>query len=231
MTSPRLTWLGDLLGRFGIVALFTMAALAKCGAIYKSADEWAASSPDFELLRLLSEVANLAFLLLIVATTIVRLKPLRSAQGLAPRLTALGGTFAMVFLVLTPPTVALSPTLNVFALCLTLVGFSLSVYVLYWLGRSFSIMAEARRLVTAGPYSIVRHPLYCVEEIAIIGVLLLHLSFLGMLIVALQWALQMRRMHNEELVLAEAFCNYGEYAARTPKFIPRLPVWPAQRSA
>ena len=231
MTSPRWTWLGDLLGRFGIVALFTMAASAKCGVIYKSAGEWAASSPDFELLRLLSEVANLAFLILIVATTIVRLKPLRSAEGLAPRLAALGGTFAMVFLVLTPPTVALSPTLNVFALCLTLVGFSLCVYVLYWLGRSFSIMAEARRLVTGGPYSIVRHPLYCVEEIAVIGVLLLHLSFLGMLIVAVQWALQMRRMHNEERVLAEAFSTYGDYAARTPKFIPRLPAWPAQRSA
>jgi len=231
MTAPRWTWAGDLLGRAGIIALFTLAASAKSRIIYEAIRDWSASSPDFEMLRLLSEMANLAFLILIVATAAVRLKPLRSADGIEPRVTAMAGTFAMVLLILITPTIELPPAFKVLALCLTVIGFSLSAYVLYWLGRSFSIMAEARRLVTAGPYAIVRHPLYVVEEIAVLGVLLFNLSPLAVLLVAVQWALQMRRMHNEERVLAQAFPDYAAYAARTPKFIPRLPAWPARKPA
>jgi protein-S-isoprenylcysteine O-methyltransferase Ste14 len=229
--APRWAWFGDLLGRVGIVLLFTLAASEKAKIIYETILDWSASSSDFEVLRLLSEVANLAFLILIVATAAVRLKPLRSAEGIEPRVTALAGTFAMVFLIMIPPTIPLSPAFKVFALCLTVVGFTLSAYVLFWLGRSFSIMAEARRLVTAGPYAIVRHPLYSVEEIAVLGVLLLHLSLPAVLLVAVQWSLQLRRMHNEERVLTRAFPDYGDYAAKTPRFFPRLAAWPARKTA
>ncbi len=231
MTAPRWTLLGDLFGRAGIIALFTLAASAKTQAIYKALREWSASAPDFEMLRLFSEVANLAFLILVIATAAVRLKPLRSAEGIEPRVTALAGTFAMVLLILLTPTIPLHPALQVFALFLMLTGFSLSTYVLFWLGRSFSIMAEARRLVTAGPYAMIRHPLYVAEEIAVIGVLLLNLSPVAMLLVAVHWALQMRRMHNEESVLAAAFPDYAGYAARTPKFIPRFLPGPARNPA
>ena len=78
-----------------------------------------------------------------------------------------------------------------------------------WLGRSFSIMAEARRLVTHGPYSIVRHPLYLAEEVAVIAVGLLNFSALSMVVLAAHWALQLRRMHNEEKVLTAAFPEYA----------------------
>ncbi|MGH6908386.1 MAG: hypothetical protein ACREDX_11080, partial [Aestuariivirga sp.] len=84
MTAPRWTWLGDLLGRIGIVVLFTLAASAKIQVISEAIRGRIYSSPDFEALRLLSETANLAFLILIVATTAVRLQPLRSAQGIEP---------------------------------------------------------------------------------------------------------------------------------------------------
>jgi len=231
MTGPRWTWAGDLFGRAGIIVLFTMTASAKAQIVYRALVGWWTSSPDFEMLRLLSEIANLAFVILIIATTAVRLQPLRCADGIEPRITALAGTFAMVLLVLIPSSISLPPPLKVFALGLTVIGFSLSAYVLYWLGRSFSIMAEARRLVTGGPYAVVRHPLYCVEEIAVIGVLLLNFSLPAVLLVAVQWALQMRRMHNEERVLAQAFPDYAAYAAKTPKFIPRLAAWPARKPA
>jgi len=32
------------------------------------------------------------------------------------------------------------------------------------------MMAEARRLVTSGPYRLVRHPLYLAEELAVVGI-------------------------------------------------------------
>ena len=44
-----------------------------------------------------------------------------------------------------------------------------SILVLWRLGKSFSIMPEARKLVTGGPYACARHPLYTVEIITIIG--------------------------------------------------------------
>jgi protein-S-isoprenylcysteine O-methyltransferase Ste14 len=55
---------------------------------------------------------------------------------------------------------------------LLLGGNALAVLVLVQLGRSFSIMAEARRLVTSGVYRWVRHPLYLAEELAVIGIVL-----------------------------------------------------------
>ena len=229
--TPQWTWAGDLLGRIAIVVVFGMGISAKSKAIFKNTQEWLSASPDFEALKLLSEMASLVFLVLVVSTTIIRLKPLRSAEGVEPRFTALAGTFATALIVLIPPTVALSPALKIMALCLTAVGFLLSAYVLYWLGRSFSIMAEARRLVTAGPYRFVRHPLYAVEEIAVIGTLMLNLSLPAVLLIAAQWALQLRRMHHEELVLGKAFPEYADYAARTPKVLPRFKAIQAQKPA
>jgi protein-S-isoprenylcysteine O-methyltransferase Ste14 len=91
-----------------------------------------------------------------------------------------------------------------------------------WLGRSFSIMAEARGLVTRGPYAIVRHPLYVAEEIAVIGMVLLNWSLLAVLLACAQWALQLRRMRHEEEVLETAFPDYASYAARTPRWLPAL---------
>jgi protein-S-isoprenylcysteine O-methyltransferase Ste14 len=55
---------------------------------------------------------------------------------------------------------------------LLLGGNALAVLVPVQLGRSFSIMAEARRLVTSGVYRWVRHPLYLAEELAVIGIVL-----------------------------------------------------------
>ena len=101
-------------------------------------------------------------------------------------------------------------------------GAALSAWVLLWLGRSFSIMAQARKLVTSGPYAIVRHPLYCCEALIALGVMLLVLSPLAVAIVIVQWCIQLRRMANEEKVLRAEFTAYEQYAARVPKLFPRL---------
>jgi protein-S-isoprenylcysteine O-methyltransferase Ste14 len=92
-------------------------------------------------------------------------------------------------------------------------------------------MAEARRLVTKGPYAIVRHPLYICEEIAILGVLIPVISPLAVLIVLVHALLQLRRMLNEEKVLRATFSEYEDYAARTPRLIPRLRGWKGRVTA
>ncbi len=105
-------------------------------------------------------------------------------------------------------------------LCLTFAGSVLSAYVLVWLGRSFSIVPEARRLITGGPYSIVRHPLYMTESLAALGIVLLHWTATAAILACLQFCLQLRRMHNEEKVLGAAFPEYAAYAERTPRLLP-----------
>jgi protein-S-isoprenylcysteine O-methyltransferase Ste14 len=96
--------------------------------------------------------------------------------------------------------------------------------ILLHLGKSFSIMAEARTLVTGGPYAIVRHPLYVAEAIATVGVLVGFFSWAAVAIVIVQFACQIQRMRNEEAVLLGTFpVDYARYMARTKRLIPG--VW------
>ena len=88
------------------------------------------------------------------------------------------------------------------------------------LGRSISILPQARRLVTWGPYALVRHPLYLGEIVAIIGVALQYLSTWALLLVGLQFAFQLLRIENEERVLVQVFPEYADYVARTARLVP-----------
>jgi len=217
LDPTRVTLLGDFAGRATLVAVFSYLAISQTlGVIALFGDP---GVPRF--LDLATRLANIAYLVLVVCLAFVRLKPIRSAEGLEPRLSALAGTFLSVALVALPLT-DIGTGLRVTSLILVAAGWVLSIWVLLWLGRAFSIMAQARRLVTAGPYAIVRHPLYLCEEITVLGVALTHFSLAAVLIVAVQWMFQLRRMTNEEKVLGAAFPEYAAYATRTPKIIPRL---------
>jgi protein-S-isoprenylcysteine O-methyltransferase Ste14 len=105
---------------------------------------------------------------------------------------------------------------------LILFGSAAAVITLVRLGRSFSMMAEARRLVTSGPYRFVRHPLYIAEELAMIGLLMQFFSLSSAFVLAVQIAFQLRRMHNEEAVLAESFPEYAAYQQRTARLLPGI---------
>ena len=208
---------GDLVGRIALVAIFaTLAANQTLNIIAQFGDS---GEPRF--LELAIRLVNIAYVALVVGLTIARLKPIRNAEGFEPRLSALAGTFLAIVLAALP-LADIGTGLRVTALILMAAGWLLSACVLLWLGRAFSIMAQARRLVTTGPYAIVRHPLYLCEEIMVLGVALMHFSIAAVLIVAAQWMFQLRRMSNEEKVLGAAFPESAAYAARTPKIIPLL---------
>jgi protein-S-isoprenylcysteine O-methyltransferase Ste14 len=84
------------------------------------------------------------------------------------------------------------------------------------LGDSFSIAPQARKLVTKGIYSKVRHPVYVFGTLAILGIALhLHLWAL-LLVVLLIIPLQVVRARAEERVLHEKFGEeYLRYRSRT----------------
>jgi protein-S-isoprenylcysteine O-methyltransferase Ste14 len=170
--SPVACWLGsgsyDWLARATVIVVFTALATLSLAGAFHAATSWTDQPLDHQLLNIAARISNGLFLALVAATTLSRLRPVRKAAGLQPRVSALLGTFMAGSLALLPPA-QLPPIWLAVSSALVLVGTSLSFAVLRWLGRSFSIMAEARQLITHGPYAIVRHPLYVCEEIALVG--------------------------------------------------------------
>jgi protein-S-isoprenylcysteine O-methyltransferase Ste14 len=162
---------------------------------------------------------TITFMLLVAAVVILRSRPSAKASGLEPRISALAGSFAMYSIVFFPRR-ELSLTLEMISTALTFIGTAGAVVALGQLGRSFSVMAETRQLVTSGPYRLVRHPLYLAEQIAIIGVFIQYASVWTGLLLAVQIAFQLRRMHNEETILTTSFPVYIEYRQTTARLIP-----------
>jgi protein-S-isoprenylcysteine O-methyltransferase Ste14 len=171
------------------------------------------------LAEVLARTGVLLFFVLAAWLALIRMRPVGKAPGLQPRLSALAGSFLLLSVVLFPRH-DLSIGFNLLSAGLIFLGHVLAVYALAWLGRSFSIMAEARRLVTDGPYALVRHPLYVAEEIAVIGLFLQHASLWTALLIIAHFAFQLQRMRNEEQILRETFPAYAAYAARTWRLIP-----------
>jgi protein-S-isoprenylcysteine O-methyltransferase Ste14 len=81
---------------------------------------------------------------------------------------------------------------------------------------------RAARRVTTGLYAGVRPPLYLAEAIASLGIFLLYRSAEAAVLVVLQFAIQLRRMQEEEKVLQAAFPDYEAYRKRTARLIPGL---------
>lgn len=169
-----------------------------------------------------ARISLIIFLALLVLFHSIRAQPVREASGWQPKISALLGlTLGNVLLLL--DRTELSPQLSVLSALLLLVGNYLCIVTLLHLGRSLSIMAEARRLVSNGPYRWVRHPLYFAEEIATVGIFLQFSSWAAAGVLSVHFVFQIARMLNEERVLTEAFPEYRDYAARTARLIPG--VW------
>jgi protein-S-isoprenylcysteine O-methyltransferase Ste14 len=173
------------------------------------------------ILNVAMRVSVIAYLVVIAATVVVRMRPARKARGVEPRISALIGTFLLTVVVLFPRR-ELSLSADVVSTVLTLAGNAFAVLVLTQLRGSFSIMAEARELVTAGVYRLVRHPLYLAEEIAAIGVVMQFFSPWTAPILAVQIGFQLRRMRNEEVILAANFPEYLAYRKKTARILPGI---------
>lgn len=171
------------------------------------------------VLSAVSHTATLVFLAVLVVMFAVRHVPQRTTLGFFPRCAAVAGTFLGVGIVLLPPQ-EISPALYIASLLLIISGIIFAICAGLVLGRSIGILPEARRLVTWGPYAVVRHPLYLGEIVAMIGVALQYLSVWALLLLGLQCAFQLQRIKYEERVLLKFFPEYGGYAERTARLVP-----------
>jgi protein-S-isoprenylcysteine O-methyltransferase Ste14 len=209
----------DLLMRFPLMVYAVFAAKVQVAGLLQYAD---AGSLDFvHIIHIAMRLSTIAFTVLIATTVFLRTPPARKACGLEPRISALFGTFLLSGIVLFPRC-ELSLSLEMISTVSILIGTVGAIVALSQLGRSFSLMAETRRLVTSGPYRYVRHPLYLTEGIATIGICVQFASVWTALLLAIQIGFQLRRMHNEEVVLNVSFPEYAAYRQTTARLIPGL---------
>jgi protein-S-isoprenylcysteine O-methyltransferase Ste14 len=207
----------DRLMRLPFLGWMVFCAVAQSAELIRFINTAVHIDPVYIAMRM----SAIAFLLLLAAATIMRTRPSGKANGLEPRISALVGTFMMYSIVLFPRR-ELSLSLEMISTVLTLIGTAGAIVALSQLGRSFSLMAETRQLVTSGPYRFVRHPLYLAEEVAVFGVFIQFASVWTALLFAANIAVQLRRMHNEELVLTASFPEYGAYRQNTARLIPGI---------
>jgi protein-S-isoprenylcysteine O-methyltransferase Ste14 len=99
---------------------------------------------------------------------------------------------------------------------LVVVGISCIAIARYQLGKSFSISAQARQLVTTGIYSKIRNPIYVFGAVLTAGVILVvhgPVLWVAFLVLIILQALHARR---EARVLEAAFGDaYREYRRKT----------------
>jgi len=189
------------------------------------ADYFSAFESEGLGVALLTEAMGLSLSLcvaaLLIVLVLIRTLPVKKSAGIVPRAVALLGTGGGLAILMLPPA-ALPLWLDVLSVGIVLFGLCAMLFSLVWLRHSFSVFPEARRLVTSGPYALVRHPVYAFEELTLFGVMLQFMQPWACLLFVVQLCFQFARIPFEERVLADAFPEYGEYASRTARLVPGI---------
>jgi protein-S-isoprenylcysteine O-methyltransferase Ste14 len=177
--------------------------------------------PLLQATAVLTQTLTIIYLCLMVVVFFVRRLPVAKAGGIQARLVAvIASNFEIVILVL--PHADCSPARDFISSVLQAVGLAGAIYVLSILGRSFSILPQARGLVTRGPYRFVRHPLYLAGMIAELGIMLQFIQPWAVLITVSGFVLQLIRLNFEERILAHCYPEYESYAANTARLLPGI---------
>jgi len=173
-----------------------------------------------DYLFLLQQCLALAYFTMLVVLYSVRLPKRGTDQRLGVVFIAFTGTFSVILAGFLPGG-GRRDWLVLPADIIATIGLAYSVWGLAYLRRSFSIIPEARRLVTGGPYSLSRHPVYLGEVITAVGINLATAGWLGTLAIIYFIACELLRIRWEEGVLSRTFPGeYPEYARRVPRYAP-----------
>lgn len=171
------------------------------------------------VIAVLARISQWIFVALLAILPVFRLRPIAKSDRILPRIVALSAVgLVPLFMLLerAPP----SLVINSVAVVLSITANVMAAVTVSFLGRSLSVMPEARQLVQGGPYAVVRHPLYLCEILGVVAIVLQYRSFAATLLLLLIVTLQIARARWEEGVLASAFPGFAAYRAHTPFLLP-----------
>jgi protein-S-isoprenylcysteine O-methyltransferase Ste14 len=143
---------------------------------------------------------------MVVFLLVFRRESFRLSRNPWDWLVALGGSFTV--LLVRPATGAVAP--EYVGVAFQLAGTLFEVYGKFFLGRSFGIVAADRGIVVAGPYRIVRHPIYLGYLVTHLGFLLSNWSTRNLGVYVVSYFFQVARILSEERLLGkdEAYREY-----------------------
>ena len=180
------------------------------------------SSPTDPWPSLLSSFCLASFYMLLALLIMTRSPAKAQADGLLPRIAAFVGTYlpwTITFFGKTDQ--AALP--NLLSTACVLIGIIMMLVTIRHLGRSFSLVPQARSVVQTGPYRWIKHPLYFSEEIALLGGVLPYLTPVTVIVLVLHIAVQACRILYEEDLLRRNCPEYSSYEASRWRLIPY--VW------
>jgi protein-S-isoprenylcysteine O-methyltransferase Ste14 len=167
---------------------------------------------------LLSSFCIGLFYMLLALLIMTRSPAKAQADGLLPRIAALVGTYLPWTITFLGKTEQALP--NLLSTACVLIGMIMMLVTIRHLGRSFSLVPQARSVVQTGPYRWIKHPLYLAEEIAILGVVLQYLTPVTVIVLILHIGVQVCRILCEEDLLRRNCPEYSSYEASRWRLIP-----------
>lgn len=139
----------------------------------------------------------------------------------------------LCYLLWRPLPLPVYPTAKAVALALGSMLYFPSLGLILWarhtLGEMYNIslttgaqLYAGHRLVTHGPFAIVRHPMYAGAMLGVLGALLIYSTWTVVFILIHCLVFVVRARREEEALAAEFGNEWTEYCRRVPGWIPRL---------
>lgn len=174
--------------------------------------------------KVVSPLLYTAFCAIPAVIYLTRPRPRARDGRVGARVAAFTGTFMQLlvgtFLGAGPVLYGLPLFVGGVSVVVSIASFTGALWSLAYLRRNLSIIPEARRLATGGPYRVVRHPLYLFEIMAALGALGAAPGLISALSLVVFVGMQMVRAGYEERLLVSAFAEYADYARRTRRLVP-----------
>lgn len=212
-------WFDIVFGRTVPAIFFSVFLVDKLLQLRDAAASIPARAQPSDYLAPLDQVLGFAYFFLLVVLYVTRLPKRAGDARPAIILASFFGSFAVLASAVLPGVDVRTYLLLPSAVLVT-AGLVYTLWGLAYLRRSFSIIPEARRVVTGGPYRLSRHPVYLGEAVAAIGFVLPTVGWAGAVLIALFLLSQFVRIRAEERVLSLQFPEYGAYARRVPRYLP-----------
>ena len=107
-----------------------------------------------------------------------------------------------------------------------LIGFVATLYCWHYMGNSWRIginPKEKNQLITDGPFKHIRHPIYALSMLVMLGSLLCLQSVLGMVLFCIHWFIFSLEAIREEHYLSRIYGDtYKAYMSQTNRFLPMV---------